>query len=366
MKKISKRKSTVKTSTKPKNLSKIKKDQVEKNKVIKDLKKVNKNYKFKNYFSSETQLKDITHKSDPAKILEAYQRLIFVYANNHVREDVELEDLIAEGQKGICEAIKEANDPNRKAKNYNFNQSCLYKLRTAVYQYCLRNASQIKTPYYIQRGCMHVAQIFKLMTNQSTAEAVLGRTGPATEEEIVDFLYKEDERLPLKPLSFIKAQIIKEESRPEFKQILSGILKHELGSRHGYIKKNLTDVGKILHIKEKIWYTSSTNNMDYARVIDLILSARHSKTELNLAIYSPQYSDVEETAVRNELIERGRNLCGKEYFDIFLENKIMDKSYEEISKKYKIKKSTIVDVVKYCIKILKNDEEFVEAFKGMA
>lgn len=323
-------------------------------------------YEFKHFYESETQLRGITHTSPPEEIVQAYSRLIWVHASNHVREGVEVEDLVAEGQRGICEAIKEFNDPKRKRPTYNFHQACLYKIRSSIFQYCLRNATQIKTPYYIQRGCMHVGQIFKLMmANQNTAETVLKRKGPASEQDIIDFLYDEKERLPVKPKKFIEEQITKPKNTPEFKQIYSGIMNHELGSRHSYVKNNLTDVGKILHIKEKLWYTATSNNMNYARVISLILSARQSKTELNPSTYSPHGNDMDSTIVRREMLEHGNRLCGEKNFEIFVQNKLYDKTYDELSKIYKLKKPVIIDIIKECIKSLRKDEQFIEMFNSL-
>lgn len=323
------------------------------------------NYKFRNYFESENQLKCISHKSDLAEVIAAYTRLIWVYASNHVREGVEIEDLIAEGKRGVIEAYAEFNDRNRKKPNYNFYQACLYKIRSCVFQYCLRNATQIKTPYYIQRGCMHVGQIFKLMANQSVAEALLKRRGPPTEQEVIDFIYDEKERLPLKGIRFIKKQITKKTSKDEFQQILNGILNHELGSRHSYVKNNLTDVGKVLHIKEKMHFTSSSNNMDYKRVIDLIMSARQSKLELNLNTYSPHANNVETEMDRKELIEYGKKICGEKNFNIFLAHKLYDKNYEEIAHMFEIKKDEILDILKKCLRILRKDSYFQEAFNSL-
>lgn len=331
-------------------------------------------YEFKNFYESETQLKNINENSPPEVIIENFTRLIHVHANNHVREGVEIEDLIAEAKSGLVEVILEAKEDKKKKntgkkkkkeKTYNFQQACLYRIRQKIFQYCLRNANQIKTPYYIQRGCMHVGQIFKLLSNQSTAEKILGRKGPPTEHEIIDFLFDENERLPLKPMKFIKAQIKKDSNKKEFNQILSGILNHELGSRHSYIKNNLTDVGKVLHIKEKLWYTSSSNNMNYERVINLILSARQTKVELTPTTYSPQYSGMDRHVLQGEIMELGKKVCGEAEFTLFVQNKVYDKTYDEIAKLYNIKKPVVIDTIKECIKKLRKDENFIDFFNSL-
>ena len=323
-------------------------------------------YVFRNYFESETQLKDITYKSPLEDIVSAYTRLILVYASNHVRDGVELEDLMSEGKRGVIEAHKEFNDKKRKKPNYNFHQACLYKIRSCIFQFCLRNATQIKTPYYIQRGSMHVAQIYKLMSNQSVAEDILGRKGPATEQEIIAFLYDEDERLPKKGIRFIKKHITKKSSKEEFNQILSGILNHELGSRHSYVKNNLTNTAKVLHIKEKIWYTSFSNKMEYKRVMDLILSARQSKIELTPNIFTQQSSNVEKEVLQKELIAHGRKVCGEKNFNVLLYHKIFDKTYDEISVAFSIRKDEILEILKKCIRILRKDPYFQESFNSLA
>lgn len=323
-------------------------------------------YKFRNYFESEKQLKKITHKSDPEDIVAAYSRLIWVCACNHVREGVEIEDLVAEGQAGVCEAI--VDYAKKKKRTYNFQQFCLYKIRTSIFQYCLRNANQMKTPYYIQRGCMHVGQIFKLMSNHSVAEKILGKKGPATEQEIIAFIHNDKERLPLKSMKFIKKQITKDPKTDEFKQILSGVLNHELGSRHSYVKNNLTDVGKILHIKEKLWYTASSNHMNYNRIIDLILSARRSKVEFTPSIpsiYNSYSHRLDSEILKKELIAHGKKVCGELEFNVFIQNKLYDKNYEEVSKLLNIKKSEVVEIIKQCLKILRKDELFQQMFNEM-
>jgi len=331
----------------------------------------NLSYKYKNFYKSETQLDSITYNSPPEKIIEAFDRLIYVHSSNHVREGIELDDLIAEGRKGICIAIQEFQNPEeRKKKNYNFQQGCLYKVREAIYQYCLGNVSQIKTPYYIQRGCMHVGQIFKLMSNLQVAEELLKKKGHASEHEIISFIYNEDERLPNKPLKYIKKQIKRDPKSPEFKQILDGVLNHKRGSGHSFVKSNLTGVGKVLHIKEKLWYAATrSNGMSYKRVIDLILSARQSQVEYNPNCYiegSTSSADQLDTQFyRKQMMEYGSKACGERNFEIFTQNKLFDKTYSELSELYSEKKSTIVDIVKNCIKILRNDKNFQEMFQGI-
>jgi len=324
-----------------------------------------KDYKFENFFKSEKQLENITYKSDPDKILKAYERLVYIYAKTHVRERVELEDLMAEAQKGICEAIKDFNDPDTPKRPYTFNQACLYKIRESVYQYCLRNASQIKTPYYIQRGCMHIGQIFKLMQNQKVAEAILGRFGPATEQEIIDFIYNEKERLPLKTKKFIKAQINKKVSKEEFEQIYSGIVKHQLGSKHSYVKNNLTDVGKILHIKEKIWYSADSNNMKYSRVIDLVLTARQAQVSLDPTMYGYGSEKIEKKIFTKEIFDYGKEICGEKNFSVLIANKCYDMNYEEISKKYNIKKNAVTEIIKGSLRLLRKDPLFQDWFNDL-
>jgi len=326
------------------------------------------NYKFKNFYESETQLKNITEKSSPETIFLAFERLISVNANNHVREGVEFEDLVAEANAGLVEVISEITtgprNKKKKKRNYNFQQACLYRIRQKIFQYCLRNANQIKTPYYIQRGCMHVGQIFKLMGNQSTAEFLLGKKGHATENEIIQFIFDENERLPLKPMKFIKAQIKKDPKSKEFSQILSGVLNHELGSRHSFVKNNLTDIGKILHIKQKLWFTADSNNMNYQRVISLILSARQTKVELTPLLYTPHYNNLEDSIISKELIGIGKKVCGELEFNIFVANKVMDKTYDEVSTDFNIKKSVVVETIKECIRRLRKDEDFKEYFNS--
>lgn len=319
-------------------------------------------YPFKNYFVSEKKLSSITHDDAPEEIIEAFGRVIYMYASQHVREGVELEDLIGEARTGVLQAIDYYNDSSKPRKKYSFVQYCLYKIREAVTRYCLRNASMIKTPYYLQRGCMHVGQIFKLMQNQSVAESVLNRPGPASEQEIIDFIYNENERLPLKPKNFIKAHINQKLSKKEKEQVLQGVMNHELGSRHSYVKKNLSDTAKVLHIKEKMVFTAHSNAMSYTRVVDLILSARQQKTELTPLYSKEDQFNINKNLSARELISHGRLVCGEPAFDIFFKNKVEDKSYDELAVLYKKKKQEVVDCIKQCQKVLQKDKLFLEVF----
>jgi RNA polymerase sigma factor (sigma-70 family) len=361
------------TKTKPKGKEsktkkipvKVKKPQAEPKKVP----QVNKNhsdYEFINYFASEPQLEQIDYDSDPERILAAFQRIIWVTAKRHLRPGIELEDLVGQGQLGVCEAILKYKNPETRPR-YNFKMSCLYSIRDSIFKYCIGNVNQLKTPVYIQRGLMHVAQIFQYMNNQAVAEQVLKREGPATEREIVKFLYDEEERLPKKSKAFIKRQINRKVSNKEFEQIYSGIVNHELGSKHSFVKNNLTDVGKILHIKEKIWYTFDSNNMRYERGIKLILMAREATQEsLESAIYAPSISGGTEKAVtQKELFDQGIKICGELNFKILFENKCLDKNYQEIATKYNLKKSTVTDIIKKSIKLLQKDPFFQEFFEEL-
>jgi len=363
----------IKTDTITKTPKKSKKSTTKTKSKTKPTKKVTKStkktdYKFVNYFQSEPQLDEITHKSDPEDILNAYERIIWVTAKKHYkmgRTSTELEDLIAQGQLGVCEAIKRYKNPNTRPR-YKFHMLCLYNIRDYIFKYCIRNVNQLKTPVYIQRELMHVAQIFQLMNNQTVAEAILKREGPSTESEIIAFIYDEDERLPLKSKTFIKKQINKKVNKKEFEQIYNGIISHELGSRHSYVKNNLSDVGKILHIKEKIWYTFKSNNMKYERGIKLILSAKQSQDSLDAAIHSPIPKEViEQNVAQKQLIDHGSKICGKLNFRILFENKCMDMNYAEISKTHNIKKNMVTDIIKKSIKLLQKDPVFQEMFKEL-
>lgn len=336
-----------------------------------DERNVHDEYKFKNYFESEPQLDTVDQDSEVADILAAYQRIIFVHAKRHLPPanrpgGMELDDLIAQGNLGLCDAIDQYRNPERKTPKYSFHMACLYKIRDHIYKYCIGNANQLGTPAYIQRGLMHVAQIFQLMQNQTVAEQILKRPGPASTQEIVEFIYDEDERLPLKSKTFIKKQINRAVSKKEFEQIYTGVMVHKRGSQHSYVKNNLSDVGKILHIKEKIWYTFKSNNMKYKRGIELILSARRSQTPLEDSLHAPiRKETVESKVAQRELYMRGVELCGEQEFRIVFDNICLGLSYEEIAQKHKMTKPFVTDTVKKCLRALRQDEVFIEYYKGL-
>ena len=366
-KKKSSRKATAKSKAKT-TTKKTKKKTTTKTASKKRVKKVTgkdgEKYEFTNYYTSEPKLSTLTHKSPIEEIFSAFSNIIKMQAAGHVRtkDGVDLEDLISEGKTGVMKAIY---NYERKKKKYTFVQYCLYEIRAAISQYCLGNASPIKTPYYIQRGCMHVGQIFMLMQNQSVAEHLLNRRGPASEQEIIDFIYNPDERLPKKKKTYIKAQINKKLSKEEQDQVYRGVMNHEQGSRHSFVKKNLSDPGKILHIKQKIWYTATSNNMQYERVIELVMLARRTRADLDPMMLGQSVGKTENKVLTKQLFERGAQICGDDNFKIFLENKFYDNSYDAISTKYGIKKNTVTDIVKRCIRLLRKDEVFIKMFEEM-
>lgn len=301
-------------------------------------------------------------------ILEEYQRLIFMLATQHVREgSVELEDLIEEGRLGVIEAYKLYTDPkpNQKVPSYSFRQRCLYNIRARIFYYCLDNVSPFKTPAYIQRGCMHVGQVYKILGNQNVAEELFARPGPATEQEILDFLYDDTERIPNYPLHEIEQMITKDKSDKHFKEILDGVLHHRNGSRHAVVKSSLTDIGKLLHIKEKLYFCAQQNSMKYKRVIDLILQARVIVQDIDSGIQKSSSHNTEKEVMKRELMHRGRDILGEQYFDIFCDSVLRDMPYGEIAEKYELKKSKVSDIVNKCIAILRKDEVFQEFYKDL-
>lgn len=334
-------------------------------------KNVHDEYEFRNYFESEPQLDTVSQESNLEDILAAYQRVVFVQAKRHLPPSnrpggMELEDLIAQGNLGLCDAVDQYTNPKRKTPKYSFHMACLYKIRDHIYTYCIGNANQLGTPRYIQRGLMHVAQIFQLMQNQTVAEQILNRPGPASTQEIVEFIYDEDERLPLKTKTFIKKQINRKVSRKEFEQIYIGVVTHRRGSQHSYVKNNLSDVGKILHIKEKIWYTFKSNNMKYKRGIELILSARRSQTPLEDSLHAPvKQETVESKVAQRELYKRGIEICGEKDFIMVFDNICLGLSYEEISKKHGLSKNAVTESVKKSLRALRQDEVFIEYYKEL-
>jgi RNA polymerase sigma factor (sigma-70 family) len=324
-----------------------------------------KTYKFKNFFTSEPKLATLQHDMDPEYIVEAFEKVILTHASNHVRPGVGIDDLIGEGKLGVMKAIEYYNNPNNPPKSYTFVQYCHYKIREGVTQYCLKNASMIKTPYYIQRGCMHVAQIENWMQNQKVVREVLHKKGPASAEDIKNFLYNENERLPNKSKKFIMDQINKNLNKEEREAVYQGVTNHELGSKHSYIKKNLTDTGKVLHVKQKIWYTAYRNGMQYDRVIELIFAAKMKQTDLDPEIYGRSMATAYQTVGFSKLLELGSEVCGEDNFKIFLENKLYDRSYDQIAERHSMQKSAVTDIVKKCIRALRKNETLALMFKEL-
>ena len=317
------------------------------------------------------------------EIIESYERLIFVQSTKHLRERVELEDLMSEGRQGIIEAYNLYTDPTSKVPDYSFHQAVMYRL-TRIFYYCLNNASPLKTPIYVQRGCMHIGQIFKILNNQNAAEELFCREGPATDEEITGFIYDEDDRMPTfeelkagrliykdhtSPLRYtledVKKMIVREESDEYFDQILDGILHHRNGNRHTFVKNNLTDKGKVLHIKNKLHFCAKQNQMKYERVIELILSARVMVHEIDEAFQQDSGFDIEKELSKKQVIERGMEVVGKEDFSIFVDSALNDMTYGRIAEKYGIKKSKVSDIISQAMAKLRKDEIFQQLYQEM-
>lgn len=312
------------------------------------------NFKFKNYYKSEPQLNSIDYTDSEEQILKAFYNISQTYARKHTRPGIDFEDLFQEAQMGILEAIKYYTNDNNVKKTYPFKQFVLYKIREKTYQYCLKNAIKIKTPYYIQRGSKHVAQIISLLQNSSTSYQLLQKENPE-HSDIIAFLYNPNERLPLKTDEFIRAQINPNLTTEQFNQVYLNVINHKRGSAHSFVKKNLTDIGKILHIKEKIWYNATSNNMPFERVISLILEARASKTNPNVNLCSKPSTGSDNNIIMEELIVRGKKVCGEKEFNIFFASKYLNKTYTAISKQYQVPKNDITGIIKKCLKILKDD-----------
>jgi hypothetical protein len=105
--------------------------------------------------------------------------------------------------------------------------------------------------------------------------------------------------------------------------------------------------------------------MKYPRVIELILMARQSQTDLDPALYGYGSDKIEKKVLTKELFAYGKKVCGDRNFTIFLENKCYDRTYEELANKYKVRKSAITDIVKTCIKILRKDPLMQEVFRSL-
>lgn len=310
------------------------------------------------------------------KIIESYERLIYVQASKHLRDRVELEDLMSEGRQGIIEAYRLFTEPDLadKVPNYTFHQAVMYRL-TKIFYYCLNNASPLKTPIYIQRGCMHIGQIFKILSNQNAAEEVLGVTEQPTDTDITEFIYDEEDRFPTKDelvagesrytLKQIKNMIVRDESDPYFEQILDGILHHRNGNRHTFVKNNLSDKGKVLHIKNKLYFCAKQNKMKYGRLIDLILSARVLIHDLDSGLQKPSTFNLDTEVSRRRVIERGKELVGEHNFNIVLDATLNDLTYGKISEKYGIKKSKVSDIINQCVAVLRNDPIYQQLYEEL-
>jgi hypothetical protein len=330
-------------------------------------------FEFRNYFESEPQLDTIDENSPTEEILAAYQRVILVQAKKHMPKDdrtrhIELEDLIAQGKLGVFDAIDRFKNPNRKNPRHGvFQMECNYKIREHIYAHTLGSSSLLSIPKYIQRGLQHVAQIFNLMQNHTVAEEILKRPGPATDQEIVDFIYNEDERLPLKSKTFIRKQISKKVSKEEFEQIYMGVTTHRRGSQHSFVKNNLSNVGKVLHIKEKIWYTFKSNSTKYSRGVELILSAQRKQIVLEDENIHTHISidGVESSLVQQELYDRGVELCGEDDFKLVFDSICLGLTYEELSEKYGRKRSEVIESVKLNLKLLRQDEIFIQHYEDL-
>ena len=323
-----------------------------------------------------TNYRDTVPDASLEQIIASYERLVYVQARKHVRERVELEDLMAEGRQGIIEAYRLFTDPELidKVPEYTFHQAVMYRI-TRIFYYCLNNASPLKTPIYIQRGCMHVGQIFKILNNQNAAEDVLGKKGQATDWDIIQFIYDEVDRLPCEneigkkgtkyTLKEVKSMIIKPEEDPYFKQILDGVLHHRNGNRHTFVKNNLTDRGKVLHIKNKLYFCAKQNKMKYSRLIDLILSARVLLHELDSGLQKPSDSDLDKELTRKQVLVRGKELLGEKNFNIFIDSTINNFTYSKIADKYQLKKSKVSDVVNECLSTMRHDPLLQQLYKDL-
>jgi predicted DNA-binding protein YlxM (UPF0122 family) len=217
--------------------------------------------------------------------------------------------------------------------------------------------------------------MFKFLGNQNTAEDLFGRPGPATEQEIIDFIYDEEDRFPTMDevedgtskytVEEIKEMIVRDETDDYFDQILDGVLHHRNGNRHPFVKTNLSDKGKVLHIKNKLYFCAQQNQMKYRRVIDLILSARVLVHDIDDSFQKASDYDADKELARKTVLDKGKELVGEEQFNIFIDRVLYDMNYGKIAEKYGIKKSKVSDIINDCLAKLRNSEVLQELYQEL-
>jgi RNA polymerase sigma factor (sigma-70 family) len=102
-------------------------------------------------------------KHDPLDIFKSYFREILVIARNYARPpSVDYEDLVSEGLIGLLDAINRF-DPARATSEKAFRQLAIVRIKSAMFEFFLKNNTKYTIPNYMARAISLVDQIRTLV-----------------------------------------------------------------------------------------------------------------------------------------------------------------------------------------------------------
>jgi RNA polymerase sigma factor (sigma-70 family) len=110
-----------------------------------------------------------TKKTDPmAQAFKKYIKLILVMAHKYTRPRVVYEDVVAEGMKGLVEAVNDF-DPNRPTKSGNppsFKQYLIVRVRGRMYEFFIANSKCLHIPTHVSKALTYVEKMFAILNKE--------------------------------------------------------------------------------------------------------------------------------------------------------------------------------------------------------
>ena len=103
---------------------------------------------------------------DRDDILKSYFQLILFLAARYTRPTIDFEDVVVEGIMGLLDAIKRFDINKAKGNPKAFHNLAIVRIRSHMFEYFLKNSTQINIPNNIARGMNLLEQIRNVVKAQ--------------------------------------------------------------------------------------------------------------------------------------------------------------------------------------------------------
>ena len=135
-------------------------------------------------------------KTDEEKALKKYVKLLLVIARKYVRQNVEYEDLIMEGMRGLMEAVKHY-DPTRST---NFSAYAITRVKGRMYEFCISNMTSITVPTHVGKTKVYAERMGRMLDQ----EPILFKNNINIEDMVREWEHPAEALLDVKTLETIR------------------------------------------------------------------------------------------------------------------------------------------------------------------